>query len=48
MAEANEIPTEWYFITAPQNVSWSKNGQSNESPDLCHQQSRTSTTVLLV
>ena len=30
MAEANEIPTEWYFITAPQNVSWSKSGQSNE------------------
>ena len=30
MAEANEIPTEWYFITPPQNVSWSKSGQSNE------------------
>ena len=30
MAEANEIPTEWYFITAPQNVSWSKAGQSNQ------------------
>ena len=30
MAEANEIPTEWYFITPPQNVSWSKSGQSHE------------------
>ena len=30
MAESTEIPSEWYFITAPQNVSWSKSGQSSE------------------
>lgn len=27
---SNEIPTEWYFITAPQTVSWSKESASSE------------------
>ena len=25
-----EIPNEWYFITAPQNVSWSKNSKTSK------------------
>jgi hypothetical protein len=30
MSEANEIPSEWYFITAPQSVSWSKQSRTNK------------------
>lgn len=30
MAVASEIPDEWYFITPPQNVSWSKSSQIND------------------
>ena len=30
MSEANEIPTEWYFITPPQDVSWSKQSRTNK------------------
>lgn len=30
MAQASEIPDEWYFITPPQNVSWSKSSNINE------------------
>ena len=26
---SSEIPSEWYFITAPQSVNWNKNGRSN-------------------
>jgi hypothetical protein len=29
MSEANEIPSEWYFVTAPQSVSWSKQSRTN-------------------
>ena len=24
-----EIPTEWYFVTAPQQVSWTKDSRTN-------------------
>lgn len=30
MSEANEIPEEWYFITPPQDVSWSKQSRTNK------------------
>ena len=30
MAEANEIPDEWYFITAPQDVSWNKGSKTTD------------------
>ena len=30
MAQADEIPNEYYFITPPQDVSWSKDSQIND------------------
>jgi hypothetical protein len=30
MSEANEIPSEWYFITPPQSVNWSKQSRTNK------------------
>ena len=30
MAQADEIPSEYYFITPPQDVSWSKGSQIND------------------
>jgi hypothetical protein len=27
---SNEIPEEWYFITPPQSISWSKNSKTNK------------------
>lgn len=29
MSESQNIPTEWYFITAPQTVSWSKDSSNS-------------------
>ena len=30
MAEAYEIPEEWYFITAPQDISWNKGSKTSD------------------
>ena len=30
MSESNEIPSEWYFILPPQDVSWSKQSRTNK------------------
>lgn len=29
MSDSNQIPTEWYFITAPQSVTWSKDSNNS-------------------